>query len=245
MADAPKEPKEESAKWLPLESNPDLLTAFVRALGVKPPAAFVDVWSFDAESAAMFPPMLAVCLLYPMDAVEEKRKGKLKLMDAAGVPGLVYCRQKMDVHGNACGSIAAVHAVCNNLSKLSVDDSSPLRAFQRDNAGKAAELVAEALANAKVLHDATAQVASLGQTQVPDAEDDVNHHFVCFLAWNGQLLELDGLKPGPVDHGPVTPEDLLARTAAIIRDEMMPLADGNINFSAVGLVESDPNEEEE
>jgi hypothetical protein len=29
-------------------------------------------------------------------------------------------------------------------------------------------------------------------------------HFICFVPINGRLYELDGLKPYPVDHGPIS-----------------------------------------
>lgn len=31
-------------------------------------------------------------------------------------------------------------------------------------------------------------------------------HFICFVPINGRLYELDGLKPFPVDHGPIDPD---------------------------------------
>lgn len=67
-----------STKWLPLESNPDMLTSFIRSLGVTAPTRFVDVWSFDQENLGFFPrPILAVCVLYPSDEVDEARKKQI------------------------------------------------------------------------------------------------------------------------------------------------------------------------
>lgn len=64
-----------TGKWLPLESNPDMLTNFIRSLGVSAPARFIDIWAFDEESLGFFPkPILAVCVLYPSDEVDAKRK---------------------------------------------------------------------------------------------------------------------------------------------------------------------------
>jgi len=233
-----------AGKWLPLESNPDMLTAYVRAVGVERPACFVDIWSFDDESVKLFPkPMLAVCALYPMAAVDPPRLERHRgaFLPSDGVEGLVYVRQKLDVHGNACGSIAAVHAVCNNADRLALAEASPMLAFARENAGKPADASGAALERATALHEASESAARLGQTETPDADDDVEYHFVTFVRHNGRLLELDGLKPGPLDHGPVAEDELLERAVAIIRDEMMPLANGVITFSAVGLVPADPD----
>ena len=87
-----------STKWLPLESNPEMLTSFIRSLGVEAPARFIDIWSFDAENVGFFPaPIHAVCVLYPSDEVDAKRKESLgtgKYLKPDGSKCL-YIRQRM------------------------------------------------------------------------------------------------------------------------------------------------------
>lgn len=142
---------------------------------------------------------------------------------------------KKDEHGNACGSIAIVHSICNNVSKLQFDSGSPLLEFATKNKGLDAEKLADSLQSAKSLHSATATVAAQGQTATPDAEDEVNHHFVAFVrSDDGRLLELDGLKPGPVDHGACSVEDFFECAIRVIRDDMMTKT-SNLNFSALAL----------
>ena len=48
-----------------------------------------------------------------------------------------------------------------------------------------------------------------GQTSAPGREDSVDYHYVCFVNVEGQLLELDGRKKGPVVKGPCDKEWLL------------------------------------
>ena len=45
-----------------------------------------------------------------------------------------------------------------------------------------------------------------GQTSAPGREDSVDYHYVCFVNVEGQLLELDGRKKGPVVKGPCDKE---------------------------------------
>lgn len=54
--------------------------------------------------------------------------------------------------------------------------------------------------------------ASQGQSAVPDSNTDVNLHFVAFVqassaqegtTGHSRLVELDGRRPGPIDHGPI------------------------------------------
>ena len=44
------------------------------------------------------------------------------------------------------------------------------------------------------------------QTAVPNLEEYVELHFVTFVEWEGQLVELDGRRKGPVSRGPIRKE---------------------------------------
>ena len=52
MAEAKDEPL---PRWLPLESNPDMLNAFAKRMGLPAGFSYVDVWGLDAEILAMQP----------------------------------------------------------------------------------------------------------------------------------------------------------------------------------------------
>ena len=87
-----------SSKWLPLESNPDMLTSFVRALGVEGPTRFIDIWSFDEETLAFYPkPILAICVLYPSDEVDSKRRETIPKENILKPDGskCLYIRQRL------------------------------------------------------------------------------------------------------------------------------------------------------
>ena len=87
-----------STKWLPLESNPDMLTSFIRALGVAAPARFVDIWSLEEDTLDMVPqPILAICVLYPSDDVDEERKKHIPRSNYVSANGsrCLYIRQRL------------------------------------------------------------------------------------------------------------------------------------------------------
>jgi ubiquitin carboxyl-terminal hydrolase L3 len=48
-----------------------------------------------------------------------------------------------------------------------------------------------------------------GQTSAPDAEDNIDLHYVCFVKdqSTNHLWELDGRRKGPLDRGVLGPED--------------------------------------
>ena len=47
------------------------------------------------------------------------------------------------------------------------------------------------------------ETARSGQTETPNLEDDVDLHFVTFVEHDGFLIELDGSRNSPVNHGKI------------------------------------------
>ena len=101
--------------WLPLESNPDVLNPFIKRLGVPEDWGFTDVFGLDEELLAMVPqPCAALCLLFPSENISKAHRADMlakRPKDGPAPP--VFFVQQGDDMGNACGTIAAVHAVAN------------------------------------------------------------------------------------------------------------------------------------
>ncbi|KAG8461735.1 hypothetical protein KFE25_001353 [Diacronema lutheri] len=219
--------------WLPLESNPEVLNGFAAKLRASPSHAFHDVFGLEAELLAMVPqPAIAVLLLFPPDQMREAKAEQLERLRAeayAPEPGLFFMRQYV---GNACGTIAAVHALLNN--KNLVTAGSELGAFLEANAQLTPEERGANLARAEFVSAATAESAQGGQTAAPRVGEDVEHHFVVFVQHGGNVYELDGTKPFPIKHGPVLGGDLLATAAEVIKREFFAHApDGQFNVMAL------------
>lgn len=234
-ADEEEEEEEKGPRWLPMESNPDMLNGFLRRMGVAETHRFHDVFGLDDELLVMIPrPCMAMCLLFPSDKIESpRRKDYAKKCLGDAKHGCFYLKQHEEF-GNACGTIAMVHIVANTGANIA--DDSPLKAFINANRGKGATGIGYALCEATAIHEASEDSAEQGgQTACPDRDEDLESHFICFVSMAGRLMELDGCMPGPVDHGPVTEEGFVPRVAKLIRDDFMARDPGNLNFNMIAF----------
>lgn len=139
-------------------------------------------------------PSVAVILLRPGGL------NKIHRDVATGANAPWYMTQT-DELGNACGTIAVVHALANHAAELGMttgalcDFMNAVKELDKDARGAAFD-ASEAI---RTHHN---QCAAEGQTSQPDNEEDVSAHFICFTTVNGELFELDGRMPGPISHGP-------------------------------------------
>eukprot|EP01094_Clydonella_sp_ATCC50884_P002348 TRINITY_DN1179_c0_g1_i1.p1 TRINITY_DN1179_c0_g1~~TRINITY_DN1179_c0_g1_i1.p1 ORF type:complete len:258 (-),score=80.73 TRINITY_DN1179_c0_g1_i1:161-883(-) len=230
----------ERKRWLALESNPEVLTAFAKKLGLKEGWAFCDIFGLDDDCLAWVPsPCKSVVFLFPSkrknytgESVVSQTTVEGSSSDAGpDCKGAFYLTQIKEL-GNACGTIAVIHSIANNRDLLesgsaleqyldAEKDSSPLT---RGNALNECDAIQE-------LHNSCAHE---GQTEV--IADKVCYHFVCFTEVGGRLFELDGCNPsGPVDHGEVGEQGLLKAAAALIRKLYVEANPDQVDFSMAAL----------
>jgi ubiquitin carboxyl-terminal hydrolase L3 len=103
-------------RWLPLESNPEVMNKFVKNMGLSGDYEFTDIFGMDPELLAMVPqPVAGVLLLFPIadnysefnaqQCEEAREKGQV-------VSNNVYFMKQ--TISNACGTIGLLHCLGNN-----------------------------------------------------------------------------------------------------------------------------------
>lgn len=224
-------------KWVPLESNPDVLNDFTKKLGLDVDKhCFHDVLGLDEELLMMVPqPVLAVILCYPVtaesDRVNKEEDEKIAERGQHVAQEVYYMKQTI---GNACGTIAVLHGIGNNMQTLAIEPGSYLQTFfettsSMDPAARGRYLE-EPPEGAPDIEEAHQAAAAEGNTAPPAAEDDVDLHFVCYVHVAGNLYELDGRRKSAVNHGPTSADTLLKDTVPVVQSMMKRTQSLNFNI---------------
>ena len=215
---------------------------------------FVDILALDPDLLAMAcrrrsARVAVVILLFPCSsAMYEARRLEERALQNGSDSGIrphdsaFFLVQHADF-GNACGTIAAIHAISNADFGGRNDSGTPLRSFCDENVDATPSERGRALLNAKALKicsDGQAQSHS-AQTSCPSRHGpDLDHHFVAFSSIDGRLVELDGTKSCAINHGAVPKGDgraFLNAAADVIRRNFMDVDPDSIEFALMALCE--------
>eukprot|EP01137_Pigoraptor_chileana_P024080 Opistho-2@91456 len=225
-------------RWLPLESNPDVINKFVAGLGLPAGYSYVDVYGLDDDMIAMVPePVLSVLLLFPITSkYEQFRLDEQRDIESRGqvlAPSVYFMTQTIE---NACGTIGIIHSIANNSNNI------PLGGFLKEFVASTKSMTPAQrgahLEGAKEISVAHHESASEGQTEAPSLDADTNLHFIAFADVDGHIYEFDGRKPFPINHGTRTSDSLL-RDAAPIIQKFMQRDPEQVNFSMLALVKDE------
>jgi ubiquitin carboxyl-terminal hydrolase L3 len=122
----------------------------------------------------------------------------------------------------------------SDLHKL-ISDAIPLAPIER----------ADLLYDSKALESAHQNAASQGQSTAPDATDDVDLHYVCFVKdERNNLWEMDGRRKGPLNRGQLEQdEDVLSEKALDLGPRKFlqreaASGEGELRFSLITLAPS-------
>eukprot|EP01088_Endostelium_zonatum_P005035 TRINITY_DN16465_c0_g1_i1.p1 TRINITY_DN16465_c0_g1~~TRINITY_DN16465_c0_g1_i1.p1 ORF type:complete len:266 (+),score=55.73 TRINITY_DN16465_c0_g1_i1:59-799(+) len=236
-------PATTAIKWDALESNPEVLTNLARALGMTESYVFDDVLGLD-EELLFATGVEAVILLYPGGG-EHRQTGAAANEDNHNL----FFLEQTEGLGNACGTIAVIHALANSTKRGDVLSDGMLTKFMKGASGSNCSKIGSDLGNDKELNAIHQRFVQQGQSSAM-SEDHVDYHFICFVnvkdsKGNVHLYELDGFQPErgrngqpavPIDHGTgFNPDNLLKDAAKIIKSNYVERNPDELRFSVIAL----------
>ncbi|KAI1815207.1 putative ubiquitin carboxyl-terminal hydrolase [Poronia punctata] len=239
------DPSASAPAFIPLEANPELMSSLLHKLGLSPALQIHDVYSIsEPEMLAFIPrPALALLLVFPVSAIYESAR----MAEDAGVSEysgkgedepVVWWKQTIR---NACGLMGLLHAVSNGPAKNFIEKGSTLSDLLAKSIPLAPAERSALLEKTSALATAHREAASQGQTVAPDAQDDVDLHYVTFVKTeDGTLWELDGRRKGPIARGKLGPEEDVLSEKALLWGPLKFLerGGGDMRFSCVALAGS-------
>lgn len=221
----------------------DAFNSFARSVGLNTDEySFTDIFSLDAELLAFTPqPTLAVVMLFPTTLANRPGAPKVAAADA-----VAFYTKQTDELGNACGTIAALHSMANNMQRLGIAADSVLGKLVAASAaaGSNPEATAKLLErdeDVKKKHNDTA-TSSLNQTAVVD-DDKVCYHFVAYVRGrDNALIELDGRRAeGALEVGRIADDSgsaLLNAAADAIKTRYMAPNPTELGFAMMALAKT-------
>jgi ubiquitin carboxyl-terminal hydrolase L3 len=199
--------------WLPLANDTDLLNSYMHNIGFD---TSLYKLTYIFELSRIPQPVAAVILLYPLTDVQKEYHKREQVPLAPDDVWFIKVRI-----GNACGTIALLHAIFNapeGLRSATIRPDSWLHSFYQDcplflpTSAKAAKL--EGDSTIKTLHNEAATDAS---NQTSPYSGKTISHYVALVHVNGGLYELDGCKKGPLRHGDTSQETLLEDACKVVK----------------------------
>ncbi|KAL7923462.1 cysteine proteinase [Trichoderma austrokoningii] len=242
MSSTNSDPAATAPAFIPLEANPQLLTTLIHKLGVSPALQMHDVYSLtDADMLAFIPrPALALLLVFPISAVYESHRMAedslaVEYSGTGDKEPVLWWKQTIR---NACGLMGLLHAVTNGPAREFITEGSTLDDIVKRSIPLPPADRAKIIEQTPALAEAHKAAATEGDTPAPDAQDDVDLHYVCFVKGNdGNLWELDGRRKGPINRGPLNgDEDVLSEKGLNLGVlKFLEREGGDLRFSAVAL----------
>ena len=196
-------------QWPPLESDPEIFTEYSRKIGSSDLLTFGELFSLDyKEIQVIESPVYAVIVSY-----EESKEPNLRKENIKPTNYVTFYMKQTEVLDNACGIIALLHSIGNNLGNANLQENSILFNYYERNKKKSSDERAKDLENYEEFKNVHNEYASMGQSAHCQEQSDVKNHYVTFIFYQGNLVELDGLLDGPyVVKENIQENDLLDET---------------------------------
>ncbi|CAK9441548.1 uncharacterized protein LODBEIA_P54160 [Lodderomyces beijingensis] len=228
--------------WNTIDSDAGLFTELVEKLGVEN-IEINDLYSIDAETLRAVSPVYGIVFLFKYGNLD--RTYAKSNQPITGTYDANYLEKQVFFANQTIRDACATQAVLNILFNLdNVNLGEELNNFRSFVAGFDAEMIGETISNSDVIRSvhnsfSTPSMLAIDKKPPSDNHDDKNDglfHFVGYIAKNGELYELDGLKQFPISHGSCnTQEEFIEKIPSVIQERIAKYDASELRFSLLAV----------
>jgi len=228
---------EAEGSWCLMESDPAVFTEIIKEFGVKG-LQVEELWSLEREHFEKLQPVHGLIFLF---------KWVGHSPDGGAESGTIVSDNRLDkiffarqVIQNACATQAIVQILMNLDTSSDLELGPVLGDFKEFTKSFDAAMKGLALSNSETIravHNSFSRQQIFEFDNKSEPKDDEVYHFVSYIPVEGRLYELDGLKEGPLDLGPI-PEgkhwtDVVT---TVLQDRINKYSEGEIHFNLMAVV---------
>ncbi|XP_013179292.1 PREDICTED: ubiquitin carboxyl-terminal hydrolase isozyme L5 [Papilio xuthus] len=221
-----------AGNWCQIESDPGVFTQLIRAFGTKG-VQVEELWTIDGGIFENLKPVHGLIFLFKY--VQDNEPPKPVITDDR-INKIYFAKQ---VINNACATQAII-SILLNCNHPDVDLGPELTQLKEFSMCFDPQMRGLTLSNSNTIRTAHNSMVQLPLFETdPDiaSKDEDAYHFIGYMAIDGRIYELDGLREGPIDHGEVTAEeDWLDAVRPVIMQRINAYTEGEIHFNLMAVV---------
>nr|CAG4635607.1 EOG090X0A33 [Artemia franciscana] len=222
----------EAGNWCLIESDPGVFSELIREFGVEG-IQVEELWDLEDSSFEKLKPVHGLVFLFKWVPDDEPTGS---VVQDSRLDKIFFAKQ---VINNACATQAIVSVLLNTRNP-EVKMGTTLTEFKDFCSGFDANMKGLALSNSETIrkvHNSFARQTLFEFESKAAKEEDEMYHFISFVPIDGRLYELDGLKPGPIDHGAIpTGTEWTSFARGIIEAKIQKYKAGEIGFNLMAIV---------
>jgi len=217
-----------NGQWCLIESDPGVFSELIKEFGCQG-LQVEELWSLDEDAFNQLKPVYGLIFLFKWKG-DADESGKVLLGDT----DMFFAKQ---VINNACAT-QAILSVLLNIQDTTIELGDTLTQFKEFCSSFSPALKGLSLTNADKLREVHNSFARQNMfefdSKAVEKDDDV-YHFVAFVPFKGRVYELDGLREGPVDHGPAG-DDWLSIVRPMLQTRIAKHSASEITFNLMSVV---------
>ncbi|XP_059059850.1 ubiquitin carboxyl-terminal hydrolase isozyme L5-like [Achroia grisella] len=221
-----------SQDWGRIENDVGVFTQLIKQLGVKG-VQVEGLWTLDNGIFDNLRPVHGLIFLFKYLQYEEPTG---RVVTDNRLNNIYFAKQLIR---NAC-STQIIISLLLNCAHPDVDIGPELTKLKEFSMPLDPTMRGLSLGNTssiRTAHNSMAQQVMYGVNRKTASKSGSPYHFVGYIPIDGRLYELDGLRAGPIDHGPVRPgQDWLDVVTPIIKKRINVYIEGEIRFNLMALV---------